>query len=78
MVQLYLCMLVCYLLFTTFCHIADCQCVCVACVIGWLSHGKIYITPHIILTCRMPSDTPNSVTGNIDVLLSGETSMHEI
>ena len=47
-------------------------------VIGWLSHDKIYMVPQVILTCKMPSDTPNSITGHVDLLLSGEMSMHEI
>ena len=47
-------------------------------VIRWLSHDKNFMAPQIILTCRMPSDTPNSITGHVDLLLSGEMSMHEI
>ena len=47
-------------------------------VIGWLSHIKFYIAPQIIMTCKMPSDTPNSITGHVDLLLSGEMSTHEI
>ena len=46
-------------------------------VIEWLSH-EIFIAPQIILTCRMPSDTPNNITGHVDMLLSGEMSMHDI
>ena len=45
---------------------------------GWLGHVKIYIAPQIILTCKMPSDTPNNITGHTDLLLSGEMSMHDI
>ena len=44
---------------------------------GW-SHEKIYIAPQIILTYKMPSDTPNIIIGHIDLLLAGEMSMHEI
>ena len=39
---------------------------------------KNFIAPQIILTCKMPSDTPNSITGHADLLLSGEILMHEI
>ena len=39
---------------------------------------KIFKAPKIILTCRMPSDTPNNITGHVDLLLSGEMSMHDI
>ena len=36
------------------------------------------MAPQVILTCKMPSDTPNSTTGHDDLLLSGEMSTHEI
>ena len=47
-------------------------------VTGWLSHVKFYIASQIILTCKLPSDIPNSITGHADLLLSGEILMHEI
>ena len=47
-------------------------------VIGWLSHVKIYVAAQVMLTCRMPSDTPNNITGHADLLLSDESSIHEI
>ena len=31
--------------------------------------------PLLILTCKMPSDTPNNFTGHTDLLLSGESSI---
>ena len=31
-----------------------------------------HIATQIILTCIMSSDTPNSITGHVDLLLSGE------
>ena len=46
-------------------------------VIGWLSHVTFYMAPQII-KCKMPSYTPNSITGYTDLLLSGEMSVHEI
>ena len=39
---------------------------------------KIYMVPQVILTCKMPSDTPNSITSHTNLLLSGESSMPEI
>ena len=39
---------------------------------------RIFMASHIILTCKMPDDTPNSITGHTDLLLSGEMSMHQI
>ena len=31
-----------------------------------------------MLTCRMPCDTTNSITGHDELLLSGEMSLHKI
>ena len=42
-----------------------------------LNHATIYMADQIILTCQMPSDTPNSITGHTDQLLSGEMSTHD-
>ena len=39
---------------------------------------KIFIAPQVILTCRIPSDIPNNITGHTDLLLSFEMSMQEI
>ena len=47
-------------------------------VIGWLSYANFFLEPQIILTCRMPSDTPSSIAGHTDLLLSGESSMPKI
>ena len=47
-------------------------------VIGWLSYEKNFMAPQVILTCKMPSDTPNNITGHTDLLLSGESSTNKI
>ena len=39
---------------------------------------KINIASQMILTCKILSDTPNGITGHVDLLLLGEMSMHEI
>ena len=36
------------------------------------------MAPQVMLTYRMLSDTPNGSTGQVDLLLSGEMSLHEI
>ena len=41
-------------------------------VTGWLSCVKMFTALQVILTWRMPRDTPNSIIGHIDLLLSGE------
>ena len=54
-------------------------------VIRWLSYVEFYMASQSILTCKMPSDPPNSIAGHADLLMSGEhqcmiskIKMHEI
>ena len=53
-------------------------CIYHVCVTGWLSYVEFFMPSQILLTCEMPSDTPDNITGHTDPLLSSEMSMHEI
>ena len=45
---------------------------------GWLNYEENFYNTTDHIPFKMPSDTPNNITGHTDMLLSGEMSVNEI